>query len=99
MAVLEVIRMGHPTLRQIARELTEDEIASEATARLIEDMRETLHAYGGIGLAAPQVNVPVRLAIIEMEGGTNRYGEVAAHDFGVYINPCLLYTSDAADDP
>ena len=89
MAVLEVIRMCHPTLREIARELTPEEIASESTARLIEDMRETLHAYGGIGLAAPQVNVPVRLAIIEMEGGTNRYVDVEGHDFGVYINPVL----------
>ncbi len=89
MAVLEIIRMGHPTLRQVARELTADEIASGSTARLIEDMRETLHAYGGIGLAAPQVNVPLRLAIIEMEGDTSSYGEVEGHDFGVYINPVL----------
>lgn len=89
MGVLDVIRMGHPTLRQVARELTPEEITSEATAQLIEDMRDTLHAQGGIGLAAPQVNVPVRLAVIEMEEGTNRYGDVEAHGFSVYINPVL----------
>ena len=89
MAVLEVIRMGHPTLRQVARELTLEEITSDATAKLIEDMHDTLHYKGGIGLAAPQVNAPVRLAIIEMAEGSTRYGEVDAHGFSVYINPIL----------
>ena len=89
MAVLEVIKMGHPTLRQVARELTPEEITSDATAELIEDMRDTLHAQGGIGLAAPQVNQPIRLAVIEMESGTSRYGDFEAHGFSVYINPVL----------
>ncbi|HKX54968.1 MAG TPA: peptide deformylase [Xanthomonadales bacterium] len=44
---------------------------------LVDDMKETLPAAGGIGLAAPQVNVPVRLAIIEISGGPSRYGQIA----------------------
>ncbi len=81
--------MGHPTLRQVATPLTADEIRSEATVQLITDMRETLHAHGGIGLAAPQVNVPHRLAIIEIEGSETRYDDATDHPFTVYINPVL----------
>ena len=41
MAVRKIIRMGHPTLRVPARELTEQEIGSDAIARLVDDMVDT----------------------------------------------------------
>ena len=53
MAVRKIVRMGHPVLRQRARELTAAEIRSDKIAALVDDMVETLHDYGGIGLAAP----------------------------------------------
>jgi peptide deformylase len=87
MAVRKIIRMGHPTLRRRARPLDEVEIGSEAVHRLVADMIETLHDYGGIGLAAPQVNEPVRLAIVELPGGPSRYGELPAVPLTVFVNP------------
>ena len=66
MAVRKIIRMGHPTLRKPSRELTDEEIGSAEIANLVEDMVDTLHDYGGIGLAAPQIDEPIRLAIIEL---------------------------------
>jgi peptide deformylase len=87
MAVRKIIRMGHPTLRQVARELNEQEIRSPELQRLIADMVDTLHDYGGIGLAAPQVNEPVRLAIMEIAGGPSRYGELPALPLTVFVNP------------
>ena len=75
MTIREIIRMGHPTLRQVARPLSTDEIQSEATERLLEDMIDTLKSSGGIGLAAPQINESVRLAIIEITQTGSRYGE------------------------
>ncbi|MFU8814225.1 MAG: peptide deformylase [Pseudomonadales bacterium] len=87
MAVREIIRMGHPTLRQRARELSPAEIGSAETRRLVEDMVETLHHAGGIGLAAPQVNEAIRLAIIEIPGGPSRYGDIAAMPLTVFVNP------------
>ena len=87
MAVRKIIRMGHPTLRQIARPLDNEEIASEAVQRLIVDMIDTLHDYGGIGLAAPQINEPLRLAIIEIDGGPTRYGEIPELPLTVFVNP------------
>jgi peptide deformylase len=87
MAVREIIRMGHPTLRQRSRPLAGDELAEPWVGALVADMAETLHAAGGIGLAAPQVNVPVRLAIIEFPGGPSRYGDIPELPLTVFVNP------------
>ena len=89
MAIRRVIRMGHPLLRQPARPLEPEEIGSEPDNRLIADMVDTLHDYGGIGLAAPQIAEPVRLAIIEMDGEPTRYGELDPIPLTVFINPVI----------
>lgn len=89
MAVRRIIRMGHPILRQAARPLTHAEIVSAETERLIEDMIDTLHDYGGIGLAAPQVGESIRLAIIEIQGGSSRYGDIPEMPLTVFINPTI----------
>ena len=95
MAVRRIIRMGHPTLRQRARELTAEEIATPATCGLIDDMTDTLHDYGGIGLAAPQINESIRLAIIEIPGGPTRYGELEAVPLTVFVNPEVTVQDEA----
>lgn len=87
--------MGHPILRQVARSLTDDEIHSPATRMLIADMIDTLHDYGGIGLAAPQVAEPVRLALVEIPGGGSRYGDIPAMPLTVFLNP-IIEVVDAA---
>jgi len=87
MAVREIIRMGHPTLRCVARPLQPHELSGEPVHELLADMIDTLHHAGGIGLAAPQVNASVRLAIIEIPGGTSRYGEIPAMPLTVFVNP------------
>lgn len=79
--------MGHPVLRQRARELTPDEIRDPELERLVVDMIDTLRDYGGIGLAAPQIGESVRVAIIEIEGGPSRYGEIPSMPLSVFINP------------
>lgn len=89
MAIRRVIRMGHPLLREIARPLPDDGIGSPEIERLIADMVDTLHDYGGIGLAAPQIAEPVRLAIIEISGGPTRYGDLAPMALTVFINPVI----------
>jgi peptide deformylase len=89
MAIRRVIRMGHPLLRQVARPLTEAEIGSDWLRALVFDMTETLHDYGGIGLAAPQIAEPVRVAIIEIEGGPTRYGEIPTLPLTVFVNPTI----------
>jgi len=67
MAIRKIARLGHPVLRQKCREVTREEISSPEMRRLVKDMVETMHEYGGVGLAAPQVHENVRLAIIEYD--------------------------------
>ena len=86
-AIREIIRMGHPTLRKIARPLQLTEVSSDCVRRLFEDMVDTLHQAGGIGLAAPQVGESVRLAIIEIPGGPSRYGEIPPMPLTAFVNP------------
>jgi len=89
MAVRKIINMGHPTLRKVAEPVAQDAIGSEALHLLIADMVDTLHDYGGIGLAAPQINVPLRLAIVEIPGGPSRYGEIDPLPLTTFINPTI----------
>ena len=96
MAVRKVIRMGHPMLREVARPLSQSDLSSDWIGRLIEDMTDTLHDYGGIGLAAPQIAEPLRLAIIEIAGGPTRYGEIPAVPLTVFINPTIEIVDPAA---
>ncbi len=67
MAILKIARMGHPVL------LREADLVADATApeirRLIVDMLETMDDASGIGLAAPQVHVPLRLFVWRGPGG------------------------------
>jgi len=68
MAILKIARMGHPVL------LREAEPVSDPTApeirRLVADMAETMRDAQGIGLAAPQVHVPLRLFVWRGGDGT-----------------------------
>jgi peptide deformylase len=64
MAILKVARMGHPVLRRPA-EPVRDPGAPEI-CRLVADMLDTMRDEGGVGLAATQVHVPLRLVIFEV---------------------------------
>jgi peptide deformylase len=64
MAILKIARMGHPVLKRRADEV-EDPTSPEIT-HLIRDMEDTLADVGGVGLAAPQVHVPLRVVIFHV---------------------------------
>ena len=87
MAIQPILKMGHPNLRSQAADYPLDQIGSDAFVALIEDMRDTLKDAGGIGLAAPQINVPFNLVIIEIPEGNSRYGELPALGFTILVNP------------
>jgi len=62
---LTIIQAGEPVLRQVSRALAAAEIVLPATQQLIEDMRETMRKAPGVGLAAPQIGLPLQLAVVE----------------------------------
>ena len=86
MAILKVARMGHPVLREVCRDLTPEEIRSDRYRQLVSDMRETMLEYGGVGIAAPQVHEPVRIALIEFEDDNPRYAVGDAQPLVVLFN-------------
>jgi peptide deformylase len=87
MSILKVARLGHPVVRAPAVDLTAEELRSSEIQRLIDDMKETMHEYEGVGLAAPQVHRGLRLAVLEVPGTDER--AEAAVPFTVLANPLL----------
>lgn len=75
-------------LRQRARELSLEELRSDVTQRLIEDMIDTMHDADGAGLAAPQVYESVQLVVIEVARNP-RYPSVQPIPLTVLVNPTL----------
>jgi peptide deformylase len=102
MPVLEIVQVGHPVLRMQARELTQAEIASPELQQLIVDMRDTMRAAPGVGLAAPQIGESLRLVVIE--DPPTYHGKLSAEElaalerdavaFHVLVNPVLTVRTD-----
>ncbi|MEM6766609.1 MAG: peptide deformylase [Bacteroidota bacterium] len=88
--VLPIIAYGHQGLREKTREIGPD---YPDLAGLIENMYDTMYHAQGVGLAAPQVNIPIRLFVIDGEPmeSSREEGEESMLGFkGVFINPKIL---------
>jgi peptide deformylase len=59
-----ILVVGNPVLRQKAKRVSR---VDRTIQKLIDDMIETMQAAPGVGLAAPQVGIPLRLAVIEVD--------------------------------
>ncbi|MBI5889155.1 MAG: peptide deformylase [Nitrosomonadales bacterium] len=95
MAIREVLRMGDARLLQRADELRAFDTAE--LHALLADMRDTMHALNGVGLAAPQIGVSLRVIIFEVSRNP-RYPEAESVPQTVLINPVLTPLSDAMED-
>lgn len=62
---LKIVQAGEAVLRQRAKELSRKDVRGDDIQHLIEWMRETMRDAPGVGLAAPQVGLPLQLAVIE----------------------------------
>ncbi len=89
-----VCRMGHPILRSKARDLTKDYLKTDEFAGLISDLKDSMDHYGGIGIAAPQIGIGLNVAIIEIKGSGNRYGEAITLPLTVFVNPRIKKLTD-----
>jgi peptide deformylase len=99
---LKIVQAGDPVLRAPARSLTVREIAGPDVQSLIQEMRKTMYEAPGVGLAAPQVGIPLQIAVIEDREG---YLEnVPAEEleekerrpvpFHVLVNPRIVHSGD-----
>jgi peptide deformylase len=93
MALRKIATIGHPVLRQPARELTRDELASAASQQLIDDMVETMRDASGAGIAANQVYEPVRICVIEVDKNP-RYPYKPDYPLTVLVNPRIEARTD-----
>jgi len=84
MAVLDIKKYPAPVLKKKAAAVS---VFDEELQKLIEDMVETMYAAPGVGLAAPQVGVSKRLAVIDISSRDDQ------HPLIVLINPCVLRTA------
>ncbi len=102
MAVREVLKMGHPTLRVKAEPVSESEIQSKEFKDLVADMFETMKAEEGIGIAAPQIGVSKQVAIVGVPKDNPRYPDAPENeeepeldfDILVVINPTISVVDD-----
>jgi peptide deformylase len=85
----EIVEIGHPVLRERAREITPEELHSDDAQRLIDDMIATMRAANGAGLAANQVGETLRVAVVEVRRGNPRYPYKPPVPLTVIVNPLI----------
>jgi peptide deformylase len=93
MAVLEIVKMGHPALKRVAQPVADS--GAPEIARLVADMRETLEAIDANGLAAPQVQVNQRVVVYRVPA--QRIPKGASQQpvpWTVMINPVIKPLTD-----
>ena len=88
MTVRPIATIGHPVLRERARDLTPFELRSPEMQRLIDDMIDTMRDAQGAGLAANQVHEAVRIAVIEVDHNP-RYPYKPPIPLTVVVNPVI----------
>lgn len=86
--LLKIVQVGDPVLRSGTRLLSRDEVKRAEIQQLIAWMRETMREAPGVGLAAPQVGLALRLAVIEDVADAPEK-ERTPVPFHVIINPQL----------
>jgi peptide deformylase len=91
MTVRKVLRMGDPRLREIAQPVPEYD--TPELHELISDMKDTMDAYDGAGLAAIQIGVMLRVMIFGVESNP-RYPDVEPIAMTVLVNPHLEILSE-----
>jgi len=94
LALLKIARMGHPVLSRIADPVVDP--TDPHIAILVEDMIETMLDAPGVGLAAPQVHVPLRVVTYFVPEERRVEGE-APVGLSALINPVLTPLDDATD--
>ncbi len=95
MAIRPILRMGHPVLRQRAAAV--DSVQAPEIIDLIQDLHDSMAAAGGIGLAAPQIGIPLRVVLYSVPAqrmGANEATPPQGIPPTILINPALTPLSE-----
>jgi len=84
----KIAQVGHPILRETARHLNREELASDTTQQFIDDLVETMRDAQGAGLAATQVYEPIAICCIEV-GDNPRYPYKPKVPLTILVNPVI----------
>ena len=100
--LMPIVECGDPVLRRPAEPVGRAEVRTRKIRLLIAQMRATMEAAPGVGLAAPQVGVPIQLAVLQ--DGPERWGQLTEDErrardrngleFTVLVNPVLRPADD-----
>lgn len=95
MTVKTILRMGDPRLLLQAQPVTD--FAGIELRTLIEDMRDTMQAAGGVGLAAPQIGIGLQVVIFGFQQSV-RYPDAESVPETILINPVITPLNDETED-
>ncbi len=93
--IRDILRMGDPRLLERSREV--ERFGTRELAQLLADMRDTMHAADGAGLAAPQIGGPLRVVIFGVESNP-RYPDAEPVPYTELVNPVLTPLTDEEED-
>jgi peptide deformylase len=93
--IREILKMGDPRLLAIARPV--EDIGDPALKDIIADLYETMRAANGVGLAAPQVGIGLRLMIFGFESNP-RYPDEKPVPMTTIINPWMELLTEETED-
>jgi len=93
--IREIVKMGDPRLLRVARPVAD--IHDPALKAIIADMYETMHTANGVGLAAPQIGVDLRLMIFGFNANP-RYPEAEPVPVTTLINPWIEVLTDETEE-
>ena len=91
--ILPIYLYGQPVLRKVAEDITPD---YPELKTLVENMFDTMHQAEGIGLAAPQIGLAIRLVVVDLDVLSEDFPEFEGFQ-RVYINAHIIETSDETD--
>jgi len=93
--IREILKMGDPRLQRVAKPV--EDIRVPELRGIIADMYETMHAANGVGLAAPQIGIDLRLMIFGFEANP-RYPDEPAVPVTTLINPWLEVLNETLEE-
>ena len=97
MPKLEIVKIGNPVLREKAQALPQEILKDSKFKTLLKDMVSTMHKMNGVGLAANQVGLGIRLIVLECQSNP-RYPKAKSFPLEIWMNPKIIQYSKEKEE-